>query len=93
MAFSSAAEPVDNKLNQLFSDLSSCVLKVAAKYGIFAAKFVQRCISQWIGYLSGVKTFNAIDVTDQNLYCFNIQTDSDLVAVSFRALNKKGQRG
>ena len=38
-------------------------------------------------WLPGVKTFNAIDVTDQ--YMNNIQTDSDLVAVSIRALNKK----
>ena len=41
-------------------------------------------------WLPEVKTYNAIDVTDR--YKNHIQLDSDLVAVSIRALNKAGQR-
>ena len=89
--FTGAAEPVDNKLNQVwFSDLATKAKKGDMKYGIFAATWSRTEVYFPMDWLPGVKTFNAIDVTDQ--YKNNIQTDSDLVAVSIRALNKKGQR-
>ena len=89
--FTGAAEPVEGELNQVwFSDLASKAKKGDMKYGIFAATWNQTELYFPMDWLPEVKTYNAIDVTDR--YKNHIQLDSDLVAVSIRALNKAGQR-
>ena len=89
--FTGAAEPVEGELNQVwFSDLASKAKKGDMKYGIFAATWNQTELYFPMDWLPEVKTYNAIDVTDR--YKNHIQVDSDLVAVSIRALNNAGQR-
>tara|TARA_A100001015_G_C14970993_1_gene705112 strand:+ start:481 stop:1524 length:1044 start_codon:yes stop_codon:yes gene_type:complete len=89
--FTGAAEPVEDKLNQVwFADLASKAKTGDMKYGIFAATWNKTELYFPMDWLPGIKKYNAIDVTDR--YINQAKIDSDLVAISIRALNDRGER-
>ena len=89
--FTGAAEPTENRLNEVwFSDLASKAKKGDMKYGIFAATWADTDLYFPMDWLPEIKKYNAIDITDR--YTIQHKKNQELVAVQIRALNNIGER-